>query len=42
LGQQAIGREVIPATDAVRVADEVQGLITKYRLGGADAPLGET
>ena len=42
LGQQGTGPEVIPVSDAVAVADEVQGLIVKYRLGGADAPLGET
>jgi hypothetical protein len=34
------GREIIPPKDAAVVADEIHALITKYRLGGADAPLG--
>ena len=38
--QNGSGREVIPPQDAVGVADEIKALISKYRLGGADAPLG--
>jgi hypothetical protein len=34
------GRQIIPPKDAALVADEIHALITKYRLGGDDAPLG--
>jgi len=32
------GTDIIPAEDAVAVADEIAELISKYKLGGADTP----